>query len=237
MIKKIIKNDWRCELGKRYETSRILEHDKCPEGLDVERIRFHSDGLFTPKAVGGCIFSVLKGSGCLTVALDSGQQRYKIEEGTHCYLPPRYSSEIEAISNTELLCVSSPVAAQARGEKFLLRNERFLRACASESHSLRWILTPQYLSRRIFLHHDPVLLSKSMHPVSWFHTTMFDVDGLPENQDGLPVFKMQYNSRTEFNCCYNVRGTARVRMATHPYSNGCQSWAPWLDFTVFRPIF
>jgi hypothetical protein len=45
---------------------------------------------------------------------------------------------------------------------------------------LRWVITPQYLSRRIFLHHDPTLLSKSGHPVSWFHTTMFDVAGLPK---------------------------------------------------------
>ena len=79
------------------------------------------------------------------------------------------------------------------------------------------LLTLQYLSRRIFLHHDPTLLSKSGNPVSLFHTTMFDVDGLPKNEDGEPVFKMSYNSRTEFNVCYDVKGIARVRMAEHPY--------------------
>jgi hypothetical protein len=103
----------------------------------------------------------------------------------------------------------------------------FLAACASEKQSLRWILTPQYLSRRIFLHHDATLLSKSGNPVSWFRTTMFDVDGLPKNEDGEPVFKMSYNSRTEFNVCYDVRGTARVRMAQHPYKASKQTWIPW----------
>ncbi len=57
---------------------------------------------------------------------------------------------------------------------------------------------------------------------------MFDVDGLPENEDGEPVFKMSYNSRTEFNVCYDVKGDARVRMARHPYEETKQSWGPWL---------
>lgn len=56
---------------------------------------------------------------------------------------------------------------------------------------------------------------------------MFDVAGLPENQDGEPVFKMSYNSRTECNVCYDVEGTARVRMARHPYHNAPQVWDPW----------
>lgn len=56
---------------------------------------------------------------------------------------------------------------------------------------------------------------------------MFDVNGLPENEDGEPVFKMSYNSRTEFNVCYDVKGDARVRMAKHPYAQAGQSWGPW----------
>jgi hypothetical protein len=110
----------------------------------------------------------------------------------------------------------------------VLRDEKFLAACTSDSQSLRWILTPQYLSRRIFLHHDPILLSKSGNPVSWFRTTMFDVAGLPPNEDGESVFKMSYNSRTEFNVCYDVKGTARVRMARHPYREKNQLWGSWL---------
>ncbi len=57
---------------------------------------------------------------------------------------------------------------------------------------------------------------------------MFDVVGLPENEEGESVFKMCYNSRTEFNVCYNVKGTARVRMAHHPYKQVRQFWGPWL---------
>jgi hypothetical protein len=58
---------------------------------------------------------------------------------------------------------------------------------------------------------------------------MFDVAGLPKNEDGEPVFKMSYNSRTEFNVCYDVKGTARVRMAQHPYRKANQLWGPWLS--------
>jgi hypothetical protein len=57
---------------------------------------------------------------------------------------------------------------------------------------------------------------------------MFDVAGLPKNEDGQPVFKMSYNSRTEVNLCYDVKGTARVRMAQHPYREKKQLWGPWL---------
>ena len=57
---------------------------------------------------------------------------------------------------------------------------------------------------------------------------MFDMAGLPGNEDGEPVFKMSYNSRTEFNVCYDVKGAARVRMAQHPYTETEQRWGPWL---------
>jgi hypothetical protein len=57
---------------------------------------------------------------------------------------------------------------------------------------------------------------------------MFDVAGLPPNDDGDPVFRMAYNSRTELNVCYDVQGEARVRMALHPYQATGQAWEPWL---------
>ena len=91
----------------------------------------------------------------------------------------------------------------------------------------RWVLTPQYLSRRVFLYNDQTLLSKNRDPVSWFHTTMFDVNGLPVNDDGLSVFKMSYDNQTEPNVCFDVSGTARVRMAYHPYSVKSQIWGEW----------
>jgi hypothetical protein len=87
------------------------------------------------------------------------------------------------------------------------------------------VLTPQYLSRRIFLEHDAALRSRAGRPLSWFRTTMFDVEGLDPNSEGEPAFKMAYHSRTEFNVCYDVAGEARVRMATHPYTRG--GWGPW----------
>ncbi|MGA9362877.1 MAG: hypothetical protein WBW16_00730 [Bacteroidota bacterium] len=227
-MEKLIKNEWRRESGEPSACAQILRHEIHPEGLDVDRIRFFEAGSLTPRSDTGHIISIIRGSGRLRIANDDRQPLF-VEAGVHTYLPPGLETVLEAQPRTELLRVSGASASQGRGKKLLLRDEKFLAACASDSQSLRWILTPQYLSRRIFLHHDPVLLSKSGNPVSWFRTTMFDVAGLPENEDGEPVFKMSYNSRTEFNVCYDVEGTARVRMAHHPYQLNNQSWAPWLS--------
>lgn len=222
-MNKLIRNEWQRAPGASYERAAILRHDLCPEGLDVDRIRFVRPGRFALEPGVGHIASMLRGRGTLLV---SGENLH-LEGGVHLYLPPDLEAFIEADGGAELILVSAPSAAQSRGQKLLVRDERFLSACASGTHSLRWILTPQYLSRRIFLHHDPVLLSRSGDPVSWFHTTMFAVTGLPENEDGEPVFKMSYNSRTEFNVCYDVAGDARVRMALHPYRDKGQDWGPW----------
>ena len=227
-MQKLIRNKWRREPGEPFARARILRHEVHPEGLDVERIRFVEAGNLVPKSNLGHIISVLRGNGRLHLADDS-RRIYHLESGVHLYLPPGLEFVLEAEPATEFLFISSPSASQARGSRFLVRDEKFLAACASGSQSLRWILTPQYLSRRIFLHHDPILLSKSGHPVSWFRTTMFDVTGLPENEDGEPVFKMSYNSRTEFNVCYDVKGIARVRVAQHPYRETNQPWDPWLS--------
>jgi hypothetical protein len=223
---KHIKNTWHREEGAPFTRARILTHDIHPEGLDLDRIRFIEAGNLSPKSDVGHIISILRGSGSLHAA--GGDSRtFHLEPGVHLYLPPGLETILEAEAGTELLCVSSPSASQARGKKLLLRDETFIMACASGAQSLRWTFTPQYLSRRIFLHHDPVLLSKDGNPVSWFRTTMFDVAGLPGNEDGEPVFKMSYNSRTECNICYDVKGTARVRMAQHPYTETKQLWDPW----------
>jgi hypothetical protein len=224
---KVIKNDWHHEAGEAFEIANILNHDVHPEGLDVDRIRFFEFGNLVPNSCVGNILSVLRGSGRLHLR-EVSKRPVNLEEGVHIYLPPGMESFIEAEPGTEFLRVSSPSASQTRGKQLLLRDETFLAASASGSQSLRWIFTPQYLSRRIFLRHDPILLSKSGNPVSWFRTTMFDVIGLPKNEDGESVFKMSYNSRTEFNVCYDVRGMARVRMALHPYKKTKQSWIPWI---------
>lgn len=225
-MQKIIRNNWRRESGEPFATARILSHEIHPEGLDIDRIRFFDAGSIAPGSSVGHIFSVLHGTGRLDVA-GPNRQSFRLKAGIHLYLPPGLECLLSAEPETELLRVSSASASQARGRRLLLRDEVFLAACACESHSLRWILTPQYLSRRIFLHHDQTLLSKFGNPVSWFRTTMFDVAGLPENEDGVPVFKMSYNSRTECNVCYDVKGAARVRMAQHPYKKSKQLWGSW----------
>ncbi len=225
-MEKVLKNNWQNGPGTPFERAQILRHEIHPEGLDISRIRFPRPGRIAPEPRVGHIISVLKGR-CTLLVNDDVRQPLQLEAGVHVYLPPCRESRIDAEPGAELLQVSAASPAQARGKRLLVRDEAFVAACATSSQMLRWILTPQYLSRRIFLHHDPVLLSRAGHPVSWFRTTMFDVTGLPENEDGEPVFKMSYNSRTECNVCYDVSGTARVRMARHPYAERGQVWGPW----------
>lgn len=225
-VHKLIRNNWRRVSGEPFDRAVILSHDIHPEGLNVDRLRFVASGCLGLSPRVGHIISVLHGSGKLQLAGDK-RSPFLLGEGTHLYLPPGSDGVIEAAPGSEFLQVSSVTPAQARGTRMLLRDEKFIAACASGTQSLRWAFTPQYLSRRIFLHHDPVLLSKSGNPVSWFRTTMFDVAGLPPNEDGEPVFKMSYNSRTEFNVCYDVAGVARVRMSRHPYKKSNQLWGPW----------
>ncbi len=225
-MEKLIRNNWRREPSSPFERTTILRHDIHPEGLDIERIRFVAAGSFGPSPRVGHIISILKGAAVLLMA-DDPRQPLQVGEGVHLYLPPGRESRFDAEPGTELVKVSAATAWQARGERLLVRDEAFVAASATSSQQLRWVLTPQYLSRRIFLHHDPVLLSRAGHPVSWFRTTMFDVAGLPDNEEGEPVFKMSYNSRTECNVCYDVSGTARVRMAHHPYADRGQLWGPW----------
>lgn len=222
-MEQVIRNQWRRDAGGAFEQAAILRRDVHPEGLDVGRVRFVAAGRLTASPDEAHLVSTLRGRGTLFIGSDGP---LRLEPGVHVYLPPGQPSTLELEAGSELVRVSAP-ASQARGRRLLVRDETFVAACASASHSLRWVLTPQYLSRRVFLHHDQALLSRSGHPVSWFHTTMFDVTGLPTNEDGEPVFKMSYNSRTEFNVCYDVAGTARVRMAQHPYLERRQAWGPW----------
>jgi hypothetical protein len=226
LMEKLIRSNWSRVSGEPFARAKILDHTIHPEGLDIDRIRFVAAGRLSPRSSVGHIISVLVGKGKLHVD-GAGRRTFALEAGVHIYLPPGLETVLEAESGTEILHVSSPSASQTRGKKMLLRDETFIAACASGTHSLRWTFTPQYLSRRIFLHNDHILLSKSENPVSWFRTTMFDVAGLPKNEDGEPVFKMSYNSRTECNVCFDVKGDARVRMAKHPYKAEGQLWGPW----------
>lgn len=220
---KIITNEWRRDGREFVEHARILSATYHPEGLDLERLRFVDAGRLEIVAGRGHLLSVIAGGGTLSV----DGEPLRVRAGVHVYLPPQMCAVLDAVAGTQLVTVSA-TPPQARGARLLVRDEQFLAACACEEQPLRWILTPQYLSRRIFLHHDQALCSRAGHPVSWFHTTMFDVTGLPRNEDGEPVFKMSYNSRTEVNVCYEVAGRARVRMAHHPYRSSDQRWDRWL---------
>ncbi len=216
----IIRNVWQRPAEGGPEIAHILRASACPEGLDVTRVRLPAGASSPLDAAVGHIVSPLRGAPTLEV--DGAP--YALELGVHAFVPAGRGAVVRARDGSEVLLVSGP----SRGEELLIRDEAFLAAAAEGESALRWILTPQYLSRRIFLHHDRTLSSRSGLPVSWFRTTMFDVEGLPANADGEPVFKMSYNSRTEFNVCYDVGGDARVRFAEHPYDERAQAWGPWL---------
>jgi len=223
----LIRNDWRPDARGPVLVARVLDHRTTPEGLDVQRIRFVGTGSISLDRSVGHFVSVLSGQ----VGLRSerpGEAALQLAVTTHTYIPPGWCAWLDGSVGTDVLQVSGANAAQARGDRLLVRDEEFVAGCATGSQALRWILTSQYLSRRIFLHHDATLLSRSGAPVSWYRTTMFDVTGLPPNDDDEPVFRMAYNSRTEFNVCYQVPGDARVRMAEHPYREAGQEWGPWL---------
>jgi len=221
----VIRNEWRREPGGRLR-ARILARERQPEGLDVDRIRFVREGELALSPEDGHVLSVLRGEGAF-LPERSRSRSLRIGEGVHLYVAPGGKASVRAGAEAQLLRVSGPSGSPC-GPGFLLRDEAFLSGCASGGRALRWVLTPQYLSRRVFLHHDATLTSRAGSPVSWFRTTMFDVCGLPANEDGESVFKMSYNSRTEFNVCYDVAGSAHVRMAQHPYAVRRQAWRPWV---------
>ncbi len=222
-MEKIIRNTWhQIEKGQFHAT--ILNRDIHPEGLDISRLFFKQAGEIELNGLDGHIITILSGQ----VKLKFNSYNYPLELGSfaHLYIPPNENAQLKLTKNTHLIHVAAP-KEQAKGKKLIVRDEQFLRATADSDRLLRWILTPQYLSRRVFLHHDKTLVSKDGLPVSWFHTTMFDVKGLPANDDGLPVFKMSYDNQTEPNVCYDVSGKAKVRMAYHPYTDNGQEWSEW----------
>jgi len=216
-VGRVVRNRWVA--GGGVERAAILSHATSPEGFEVARIRF-LEGRELALPPHGHLLSVLSGLG--EVVIDG--EALHLDAGSHVYVPAGLQASLQGSAGWSLVLVSAPGPGRSRSAEPVLRHERFLAACAADAAS-RWILTPQYLSRRIFLHHDATLRSASGAPISWFHTTMFDVTGLPPNDEGAPVFRMSYAHRTEFNVCHDVPGTARVRMARHPY--GDRRWAPW----------
>ncbi len=213
---RVIRNQWTPDASGAFERAHILDRDVHPEGLDVVRVRFSSEA--TARFEGDAhLVSLLRGTARVAdCAMDAT---------THLSIVG--DVELAGRPGTEAIVVTGR-APEGRA-KLVVRQERFMRAALDDTGPLRWILTPQYLSRRVFLHHDAALLSKSGAPVSWFRTTMFDTTGLPPNDDGESVFRMSYNHRTEPNFCYDVTGHARVRFALHPYDDAAQRFGPWID--------
>lgn len=226
---KVTRNDWRPIDGSALERAVILTRETSPEGLDAERLRFVGEGEWRLDPALGHVLSPT--SGALTLELDGAS--HVLRHGAHAFVPAHAGATLRANAGAAL----AHVAGAARGTRLLLRDEQFAYACATEAQTLRWILTPQYLSRRIFLHHDEALVSKAGRPVSWFRTSMFDTAGLPPNDEGESVFKMAYHSRTEFNICYDVTGQSAFRHALHPYASRAQAWSPWAtldDETTYK---
>ncbi len=220
-----IQNRWLDQ--RQVQVAHILHHETCPEGLDFVRARFSQAASYELPLDHGALVSVLAGKLMLST---SEYSELHLDAGTHLFLPPGSQARFHAEPGAELLHACAPSPERTRGSRLLIRSDAFLQGCAAPGHALRWILTPQYLSRRAFLHHDKTLLSPRGVPLSWFHTTMFDAQGLPTNDEGRPVFKMSYNYRTEPNVCYDVQGKAQIRVAKHPYGAE-QLWGPWQELT------
>ncbi len=216
---KIITDRWLdYSPGRRVEVSPILSRSQSIEGIDINRFACKANGYLSLANTDGHIFSLLQGAA--TLKLHGQPQALSIDAGTHLYIPPGKKAKL-SFSKASCAVHAATGESRARGENLIVHNERFLR-------STRFVLTPQYLSRRAFLNRDHTLLSRSGDPVAWFHTTMFDTSGLPRNHEGMEVFKMSYDYQSEVNVVYDVKGSARVRFADHPYSAAPQqTWSHW----------
>lgn len=222
-MEKIIHNNW-LQLEKGQFHAEVLNRHIHPEGLDVSRFSFEQGGEVELNHLDGHIVTILTGH--IQLKINSFATPLELGSAVHLYIPPHENARLKVSENTQLIHIAGP-REQARGEEMVVRDEQFIRATADGNRMFRWVLTPQYLSRRVVLHHDKTLLSKDHFPISWFRTTMFDVNGLPPNEQGVPVFKMQYDYQTEANVCYDVSGEAKVRMAFHPYKDKGQEWDEW----------
>jgi hypothetical protein len=216
---KVIVNSWeddRPEKGVR--GSHIIDSRIGCEGIDVCRYTANSDTEISLPSDAAHIFSLLEGEAILHFS--NGARELSITAGTHLYVPPSQGASFRFLTESSAIHAFAE-KDRDHGENLVVHNERFLAPT-------RFILTPQYLSRRAFLNRDHTLVSKSGDRVAWFHTTMFDTQGLPPNREGLPVFKMSYDHQSEINVVYNVQGQASVRFAKHPYVDAQQQhWSDW----------
>ena len=217
--KKVLCNKWKKAANNGEPgISRILGRNEGIEGIDFTRYRFRAGDQLRLENNDGHLFSVQSGRVLLQSNLESND--LSLVAGTHTYIPPNSNSRLK-FTEDGMAIHAAANAGQSRGQILLVHDERFLA-------SSRFVLTPQYLSRRAFLHRDETLLSSTGNPVAWFHTTMFDTQGLPLNNEGIEVFKMSYNYQSEVNVIYKAEGAARVRFAIHPYTTAqSQDWTTW----------
>ena len=221
MVNKIIPCNWVShEDSPKIRSAKLIDRSNSAEGIDVSRHDCDRGAVLTLAGADGHIFSLIEGSAILSSPFLN--ESLSIRSGMHIYIPPGLDAALSI--QTDSVCINATAPRnQSRGTKLLIHDEQFLR-------SSRFVLTPQYLSRRAFLHRDETLLSRSGDPVSWFHTTMFDTSGLPQNEEGLEVFKMSYDYQSEINVVYETRGRSCVRFAKHPYGDGEQQlWSDWFD--------
>jgi len=185
----------------------MLSRDQSSEGLDYTRYKTDDGGSINFESKDGHILSLVEGSGTFVCA--NPNKRFYVKAPLHIYIPKNFGAQLNLTGKCLVIQVSAP-GERARGEKLIIRNEKYARA-------VRYVLTSQYISRRIFLHRDKTLLSIYNQPVSIFRTTMFDATGLPVNFENKPVFKMGYDYQSEPNIVYDVKGNVSVRFAKHPY--------------------
>lgn len=214
---RIIVNNWQMSEPSVRQSCIVDASESC-EGIDLYRYEAAANTQIELSGDAGHIFSLLRGAAALS--LGGHTEKLTLREGTHVYVPPKNSACIQFIESTSAIHASG-AGNRNHGTNLLIHGERYLAPA-------RFILTPQYLSRRAFLNRDHTLVSRSGDRIAWFHTTMFDTRGLPPNHDGLPVFKMSYDHQTEINVVYEVSGEAAVRFADHPYIDPpSQRWGDW----------
>lgn len=218
MSSKIIVNNWQ-DLDERFRVSQILDRAVGCEDIELWRYEAEEGAVLNLAANQGHIVSLLAGEAVMESGDDSVADLC-ITEGTHVYVPPACAASLRFSARSSLIQACAP-DSRPHGTQLLVHNERYLAP-------VRFVLTPQYLSRRAFLHRDHTLVSRDGNRVAWFNTTMFDTQGLPPNIDGESVFKMSYDNQTEVNVVYDVGTRASVRFANHPYAEpDVQSWSDW----------
>lgn len=277
---KVIKHKAKSSDQPGVKISQILDGRVHSEGHDVARVECEKgkNVVFTPDSSEGHVISFTEGQGRLEIdgkayRVGSRQNGLANQEGEiHCYIPKGKKVKITSDGANPLkfeqMSSNKEAGSDAPGKKFIIRDEKFLKELSGsytddkkqEQTVSRWVVTPQYTSRRVFLDHDSTLTAKdTKDPVSMWHTSMNDTTTLPNeaiNEDGIKVFRMSYNNGTEFNIIQNVTGQpatedtpkAEVRFALHPYADEnkmkkggdtpasmddvqTQKWSDWMPLT------